>query len=182
MRFSLPSFERLSDRGLTERLEGMNPTTDRLVSAWESTPRAHRVTLLGERRAGSKWGRGFTLTDWDALLEGWNENTHVALEARMPGCTYFITHIGHLFPDATLGAVPWDSLAPSEREEVVDVVGPHGPELQLTARALKFKPRAEYATLIVGPDEGLEVVFTIHPGLPLRPGIERRGKTAVKLV
>jgi hypothetical protein len=43
-------------------------------------------------------------------------------------------------------------------------------------------PAADIATLILGPDEGKEVVYTIHPGLPLRPGIERSGMTAVKLV
>jgi hypothetical protein len=99
----------------------------------------------------------------------------------MPGCSYLFASIRDLFPHATVGALPWETLTGAEQTHVLSVEGPHGPELQLALHGRKA-PRATAATLVLGPNEGSEVVYTIHPGMPLRPGIERRGATAVKFV
>jgi hypothetical protein len=175
---------------------------DRIKAAMAATPAAHAATLFGERKAGSRWGREFTQADWDALLPRWWARTHLEPVkgwegVYMPECTYFQAHLGALvdapavFPNAKLGAVSWDSLDDSEWKHVKEQAGPHGPELVFYLRGteptthshlLGTMPATDIATLILGPDEGKEVVYTIHPGLPLRPGIERSGMTAVKLI
>ena len=153
----------------------------RIMLAMAATPSAHATTLFGERKAGSRWGRDFTQSDWEVLLPRWQEFTP-AEGVGMPGCSYFACSIGDLFPDATLGAVGWDSLSPLIQDLVQERSGDHGYELVLPVSPLAGYPRAVMATLILGPNAGHEVVFTVHPGAPLRPGVERSGMTAVKVV
>ena len=161
-----------------------DPTRLRVEKAWEATPLGHRYTLLGERKAGSKWGRDFTLDDWRVLEPQWRIDTFVSRDVQQPGCTYLTVlptsaEGGPLFPRATLGAWPWLSLTELEQASVEEVQGAHGPELQLKTHA---DIPAIVATLILGMHEGVEIVFTIHPGPALRPGVERYGCTAVKVV
>ena len=159
----------------------MMKNIERLKQAWTSTPADHRQSLLGERRTGSKWGRPFTLEDWYALLARW-EVFEPEAGIAMPGCTYLRASILHLFPLASLGAIAWEMLDASERERVVVHAGAHGPELGLLVESGTRAPGATTATLILGPNAGAEVVYTVHPGDPLRPGLERAGLSAVKLV
>lgn len=157
---------------------------ERIEKAWEATPLWHRETLLGERKAGSKWGRDFTIDDWRLLEPQWRLDTFISEDVGQPGCTYLTANPtssegGPLFPLATLGAWPWASLTPLEQAAVEEVPGTHGPELQLKAGD---SVPAVVATLILGVHEGTEIVFTIHPGPALKPGVERAGHTAVKVV
>lgn len=158
-------------------------TYEMIQQALEDTPEDHRATLFGERPHGSKWGRDFTEEDWATLLGAWSELTPPE-EVRMGDCRYFGCRIADTFPKATLGAVAFDELTPERQREVRKVDGPHGPELQI-ANYLRAS-RVVDATLVLGPHEtphGTKlVVFTIHPGDPLAPGVELSGKTAVKLV
>lgn len=148
-------------------------TRQTLSAALAATPETHAATLFGERPAGSKWGRPFTQEDWEALLKRWKRYeppTAVAQE----GCQYFRAPVGDLFPQASLGAVPWATV---ERLDLYGHVeqaqGPHGPELQMSRSCvwdvLPLSGRATVATLIVGEHEGAQVVFTLHPGEPLSP-------------
>lgn len=100
----------------------------------------------------------------------------------MPGCRYFSATIADLFPAATLGALAWGDLSEDEQSRVVTREGAHGPELELPVERDAARPRATIATLILGMHEGAQVVFTVHPGAPLRPGVERAALSAVKLV
>jgi hypothetical protein len=168
----------------------MDNPTEFIRKAWLDTPADHKATLLGERSAGSKWGRPFAEDDFEELVQGWVE--HYPDPAMLVvGCRYFWVGIECDFPEATQGAVAWSDLQPSVRSQVEVVEGDHGPELQLRCRQ---KPvQADDATIIIGLSEGKQVVFTIHPGWPLRPydgtplwsdatGMPNLGETAVKLV
>ena len=166
------------------RMNDKDETRLRIEKAWEATPLWHRETLLGERKAGSKWGRDFTLDDWRVLEPQWRIDTFISRDVKQPGSTYLTclptsAEGGPMFPKATLGAWPWLSLTELEQKCVEEVKGPHGPELQLESQA---RIPAIVATLILGLHEGVEIVFTLHPGPALRPGVERDGCTAVKIV
>ncbi|MEE8615536.1 MAG: hypothetical protein V3T11_10040 [Roseateles sp.] len=153
----------------------------KLQEAMDATPVGHRDSLFGERAAGSRWGRAFTENDWETLLPLWQKFDPVEA-ARMAGCAYYEANIEALFPGATNGALPWGVLHASQQKHVREVDGAHGKELQLSAEHLSHSA-ASMATLIVGPDEGKQVVYTMHPGLPLAPydGESRTFATAVKL-
>lgn len=151
-----------------------------IQQAMTNTPEKHRATLFGERVAGSKWGRSFTQADWDALLGTWEQFTP-ADGASMDGCRYFQAPIGNMFPDATLGAIPFHEVPVPNSIRVVE--GAHGPELQCPelpsgAHVLCFK----WATLILGEHEGAQIVFTIHPGEPLAPWDGRMAGERMPLV
>jgi hypothetical protein len=134
-----------------------------IEQAMIDTPEKHRATLFGERPAGSKWGRPFTLADWDALLGAWEQFTPTG-DASKPGCRYFQASISEAFPDATLGALPYH-----EARNVSVAEGAHGPELHCVVPSGTHALRFKYATLILGEHEGREIVFTIHPGEPMAP-------------
>lgn len=154
-------------------------TQQLIQTALDNTPAAHKSTLFGERRAGSQWGRDFTLADWVALLPRW-EPINPAPQACLPGCTYYTSLIGDMFAGATLGAVAWQDVPETLQGQVQVFSDAHGPSLGL--RNGLARPRADTATLILGPDAGQQVVYTLHPGAVLLPGIERNGLTAVKLL
>lgn len=155
-----------------------------VLDATKSTMPGHFETLLGERPRGSKWGGEMT----EEILRRlpWVEDTPHESVA-MSGCRYFQCWTKHLFPNATVGAVPLKWLA-GVRCDVAVVEGAHGKELITDAR---LDVEAHTATLIVGTHEGKEVVFTVHPGDPLLPvpadfdGLDLKSlspHTAVKLV
>lgn len=129
----------------------------------------HYAGLLQERRSGSKWGKEPGESLWDLP---WEEFTPPAGSA-IPGCRYFRAAIAGLFPGATLGAVPQDTLSDEEWLLVRPAIGAHGRELVGTVKARS----ATTATLIVGDEPGVgTVVFTVHPGEPMQP----LGNPAVK--
>jgi hypothetical protein len=126
---------------------------------------SHYGTLLGERKAGSQWGRPFAESDWDLP---WEEATRlIPDEVKIPGCRYFrLKRLKEYFPNATAGAVPLGDFSDEALAELRVVRGSHGLELSMpnfhTGVALE-------AWLILGDHEGTEVVFTAHPGKPLAP-------------
>jgi hypothetical protein len=149
-------------------------TRQTIRAAMAATPETHAATLFGERKAGSKWGRAFSRDDWAALLPRW-QRYEPPETVRQEGCTYLRTGIGDLFAGATLGAVPWAVVERAGLDGYCEAVtGSHGPELQLSRSCiypgqLPLDGRATVATLILGPHEGADVVFTLHPGEPLAP-------------
>lgn len=147
----------------------------------------HFNTLLGERKAGSKWNGDMT-EDKLMSLE-WNDNTG-AMDpmCMMLGCHYYVAHTNDLFPGATVGAI---SLYDARMMglEIKYVVGTHGPELQAKSAWADIYP-TKISSMIVGEEAGKQVIFTVHPGLPLAPLIKDfdgdlgklNPQTAVKLV
>jgi hypothetical protein len=140
----------------------------------------HYETLLGERKAGSQWGRPFTEDDFNLPWEedlgtGW---LPLADPARNPDCRYFrLKPSREWFPEATVGATRIDELGDAMLSAVRVENGPHG--LQLVCAGAWGRIETNEAWLIVGEHEGREVVFTAHPGAPLPP---LNAKTAVKVV
>lgn len=125
----------------------------------------HFATLLGERPAGSQWGRAFT--EQDFCLD-WREADPGA-SVRQQGCRYFRLarrEFVRAFPDATVAAVRYCDLLTEQRARVYRTAGAHGPELRLD---LSATAPADEAWLIVGPHQGNDVVFTVHPGPVMAP-------------
>lgn len=147
-----------------------------MKNAIENTRRLlpdHFSTLIGERPAGSQWGRPFAEDDFSLP---WKQATLDGPEIN-PSCRYFRLNAWDMrraFPAATVGAIPLTDVAAPFLEYVTKRSGAHGPELCIPARVLGHESaavRASEAWLIVGPHEGSEVIFTAHPGpltVPLR--------------
>lgn len=137
----------------------------------------HYATLLGERPAGSRWGRPFTAEDF-ALP--WRA-TEPPRDTRVEGCRYFVLDgqaFAEAFPEATVGAVPYGSLTAAQRAQVRLATGTHGPELRLPLGTVLA---ATEAWLIVGPHDGRDVVFTVHPGPVMLPCPDVKASVAVKI-
>ncbi len=139
----------------------------------------HYATLIGERPFGSQWGRDFTEADFELP---WVE-AEVPAAVRQDGCRYFKLDgdaYRDAFPNATLGAVPFNTLSPNLQREVRREEGSHGPELRLYA-AERNIPTTDEAWLIVGLENGAEVVFTAHPGPVMLPSPKDGGLLDPKL-
>ena len=154
-----------------------------ILQALENTPGDHLETLFGERKAGSKWGREFNLLDLKAMR--WYDHTQeVPQNAVVPNCTYYQALIPPEW-GSCLGAVGYGYLYEREQAHVVEVTGLHGVELQISMQDVGWTNLSltSIATLITGPHDNGEVVYTIHPGHPLAPykGV-REEETAVKVV
>ena len=125
----------------------------------------HFDSLLGERPAGSRWGRAFIEADF-ALP--WRE-AQPADAVRQPGCRYFVLDgdaFAVAFPRATLGAVPYSSLTDAQRTNVYRANGAHGVELRIDTLA---PGRPAEAWVIIGDHDGDQVIFTVHPGRVMLP-------------
>ena len=120
----------------------------------------HFASLLGERKAGSKWGGMWTEDDF--YNRSWCE-FEPAVGVKMSGCHYYKCDILQSFPNATVGAIPLDDA--NRQGMLVKVAqGTHGAELQ-SESILEVK--TDEATMIVGDEGGKQVIYTIHPGQPL---------------
>lgn len=116
----------------------------------------HMESLLGQRPSGSQWveERCPNLPhDLVALFE-----RAVEVVGDTPDCTYF--RAKYPTPIGTIGYTTSGSLAPTDMVAVSE--GAHGLELQLVG-VLIPQPTHE-AHLILGIEEGHEVVFTAYPG------------------
>jgi hypothetical protein len=122
----------------------------------------HYASLLGERKAGSKWSGEWTEAHF--FSRAWTEY-EPAEGMKMPGCHYYMASIAQSFPSAYVGAI---SLEEAQRMhmDIVVAQGTHGPELQ-TASILQVA--TDIATMIVGDEAGVQVIYTVHPGTPLAP-------------
>lgn len=120
----------------------------------------HFATLLGERKSGSKWGRG--ITEGDILLfaeKAVDVTTGTDSAVREEGCRYFKFDITSLCPKAVENYAPAGEL---EHCYVMD--GAHGPEL--VSDEVKVRP-AKIGHFITGPlreDLSIDIVYTVYPG------------------
>jgi hypothetical protein len=154
-------------------LKGASTMTSFLKNAISTTKEIlsdHYDTLLGERPAGSQWGRDFTEADFDLP---WSE-AEVPSALRIDGCRYFRLDpevVKAEFHDATLGAVPFKDLPAALIGSIRIEDGAHGSELRATVPAEVFDGLADVteAWIIVGKHDGRDVVFTAHPGPVMAP-------------
>jgi len=138
------------------------------VASTKSKIPDHFKTLLGERPAGSQWGRWFTEDDFDLP---WVEAEPPAGTAR-PDCFYFRLDEKALraaFPGATLGAMPFKDVPADLLSSLRVEQGAHGPELRVTVAPDAPFDGVEEAWLILGDHGGDLVVFTAHPGPVMEP-------------
>jgi len=134
----------------------------------------HFHTLLGERKSGSTWGREFTEEDFFGLR--WQDDTErcIKLGVGREGCKYYWATSFTAFPEARKKAVKLQWFRKNNMMWKIKVAeGAHGPELQcddfniVDLFATESSYTTETATMITGEHEGMEVIFTIHPGEPL---------------
>ncbi len=150
-----------------------------IVDAVAATPPSHLSTLLGERPDGSMWGRPFTEADFSLP---WEEVTPDDDDGRltMPGCRYFRlggAALRSAFPNAVVGAVRIASVPDSLLPSVMICEGAHGRELRLRPDAFELLDvgAPTEAWLVLGPSDGVEVVFTVFPG-PLLSSLKMVGR------
>lgn len=146
-----------------------------LKVAIENTKRmipSHWDTLLGERPAGSQWGREFTEADF-ALA--WVDKTDtLPASVKQEGCVYLNlsgAQVHEHFPAANVGAIPLNLLSEAELEKVRIRNGAHGPELVIESSDF-VDSDGRYpveAWVIIGKHDGEDVVFTAHPGPVMKP-------------
>ena len=87
----------------------------------------------------------------------------------MPGCRYFRGTEPLDLPIGREGVVPLTALEPDAELELVPV---HGDEQRLEVRGEGLQALAketDHVTVVVGPEQGRQVVYTAFPGDPTRP-------------
>ena len=130
-----------------------------LIANTKAIPDGYFQSLLGERPTGSKWGGEFT--EEHLKLLNWKEFTP-AEGIAYEGCRYYRADISEIFPQAVNAACTIEELP--EGTEIRVVKGAHGWEC-----VADMKPRpTSVATLITGEHEQGLVIFTVHPGEPMK--------------
>jgi len=131
------------------KLPGMTDILDSLQRTKDTIP-GHYDTLFGERVVGSKWG--FELTP-DHLYGQW----------RLAEAGPIRIYTQETENEFTLGVQP---LSITDKTDICIEDGSHGPELVMNVGSIPAEdlPKTNIMTLIIGPEEDIDVVFTIHPG------------------
>ena len=135
----------------------INAIKNLLPEYWEST--------VSSRTPGKSVGSVFTFEDVEKVLfqdrlNDWEE--YGECPNLMPGCVAFTLRDvnGHL------GVVELSELDPTLLLDVID--NKKTGKAKLLAH-IGIGPKTDFATLILGEEQGKEVVFTFHPGAPVRP-------------
>lgn len=146
----------------------MSDETERVRAALKNTPAEYLSRCLAQRvdgplRAGSYFP-GVSATELLSILEGvpWSAYDHPAVKA--PAVAFQADVSG------VEGVIPLDSLEP-DREIVLS--DPKGTGL-LEATVASGRVRlVHHSVVLLGPHEGKEVVWTLHPGDPIMPSTLR---------
>lgn len=146
----------------------MNKNAERIVNAianikqllpeyWEST--------VSSRTPGKSVGSVFDFSNIEKVLfedriNDWEE--YGDCPNLMPGCTAFILHgvCGHL------GVVELEKL---DKELTLDVIDNKRTGKAKCLAHVGQGPEVDFAVMILGEEQGKEVVFTFHPGFPIKP-------------
>lgn len=128
-----------------------------LPEYWEST--------VSSRTPGKSVGSVFSFSNIEKVLfedrlNDWEE--YEEFPNLMPGCVAFVLRNvnGHH------GVVELSKLDPMMVLDVID--NKKTGKAKLLAH-VGIGPKTNFATLILGEEQGREVVFTFHPGAPVRP-------------
>lgn len=153
------------DPAISQRTTVMNTTNTRIVAALAATPADYLARCLVQRCHGADAaGSVFTeMSSPDALLRGlqtasWEPYEHPAI---MAGCTAFRAHFA-----GRVGIVPLAALAPDTVVVLADAK--RTGYVEATVPGVATIP-VDFAVIILGVDEGREIVFTFHPGEPIAP-------------
>lgn len=135
----------------------------RISAAFANTPGDHAAGILAQRNPGPKAvGSTFLVsTTWRELAADlWYPYEHPEVA---PGCQAW-----KAFVPGFLGVMDIDALPPSSRLRLSDGHATGFVEAVYEAPAGARVP-IDYTTAIVGTHEGVEMVFTVFPGDPVRP-------------
>lgn len=131
-----------------------------------SPPNYWSNTLASRQPSGN--GSRFHETVTEEILKAveWEEITDSLPEGvKMPGCRYFQTAIPGLLGVVELGDIP--------RSRMVVLSDPKGTgkvSCEIDRKDLSGDlSNVDFTVLTVGEEEGMQVVYTLHPGLPIRP-------------
>lgn len=146
----------------------MNKTAERITNAvnnikqmlpeyWEST--------VSSRTPGKSVGSVFNFKDVEKVLFEDRLNDWEVYENcpnLIPGCTAYVLRdvSGHL------GVIELYKLDPMMMLDVID--NKKTGKAKLLAH-VGIGPETDFATVIIGEEQGKEVIFTFHPGQPIRP-------------
>jgi len=121
---------------------------------WEATLKQR---ILGP---GSKVSGVSTTEELEALIKDaeWEEASHPDV---LEGCRIFVAPI-----PGTLGVVELAELPP---DELVIMTDPKGTGYSTPTLLWHKAPEVNFTAIILGPEKGKEVVYTLHPGWPIRP-------------
>lgn len=144
----------------------MHPSNaSRIAAALDATPADYLARCLAQRCHGADaCGSVFAdYTDPVALLHAlksaaWEAYDHPAI---MAGCTAFRAPFA-----GRVGIVRLDSLHPLT---LIVLADPKHTGYVEAHTAGIVGPEADFAVVILGPDNGREVVYTFHPGAPIAP-------------
>ena len=145
-----------------------------LPEYWEAT--------VNSRTPGKSVGSVFDFEDIEKILfedriDDWEENRECP--NLMPGCTAFTLQNvnGHI------GVVDLSEL---DSEMVLDIIDNKRTGKAKLLAHVGQGPEVNFATLILGEEQGREVIFTFHPGEPIKPSeisidvLEGKTKVTVK--
>lgn len=145
------------NRVVTDRVREAIANTKKIQS-----PEGYWDRMLESRAEETAAGSYFDLSakEVEGLIEGavWEEYSHPSIQG---GCTGFCSLlIGYE------NIVPIESLEPSTEGVLMDPKGTGTMEFQIQGETGRF---TDITVLILGQHEGMEVVYTFHPGAPVRP-------------
>jgi hypothetical protein len=135
----------------------------RLQAAFDATPVEHQAGVLAQRNPGlrSQGSTFLTPVTWEALAAAdWERYEHAEVA---PGCQAWKA----LIP-GFLGVMSLDALPPGSQLYLRDGHATGFVEAVYEAPEGARVP-VEYTTAIVGTHEGVEMVFTVFPGDPVKP-------------
>lgn len=145
-----------------------------LPEYWEAT--------VNSRTPGKSVGSVFSFSNIEKVLfedklDDWEEYNDCP--NLIPGCVAFTLRNvpGHL------GVI---ELATLDQNTVLDVIDNKRTGKAKLLAHIGLGPEVDFATLILGEEKGKEVIFTFHPGEPIRPSeipvdaLEGRTKVTVK--
>lgn len=127
-------------------------------------PEYWEATILS-RTPGKSVGSVFDFEDVEKVLFEDRINDWTVYENcpnLIPGCTAFILRN----VDGHLGVVELGKLDPEMSLDIVD--NKKTGKAKLLAH-IGIGPEVDYAVMILGEEQGREVIFTFHPGQPVRP-------------
>lgn len=98
---------------------------------------------------------------WKISTSRWEEYSHPDVS---PECRGFITHD----IKGTLGVVELSKLDPKRTITLTDRKGTGFAQCEITMPSAEM-PKVNFTVIILGPEQGREVVYTVHPGAPVKP-------------
>jgi hypothetical protein len=121
-------------------------------------------TLASRQPSGNGSRFHETVTEETLLSVEWSEITD-QVSAGIPGCRYFKSPL-----PGKLGVVALNVLPEKCQVTLADPKGTGKISVEIDRASLEGEMAdVDFTVLIIGLEEGKDVVFTFHPGMPIRP-------------